>query len=113
MRLVVAYIRPDRLTAVKQALFEREIFKISVTNAIGCGQQRGYHEHYRGADIEVDLLKKVRIEIGVNEEFLQATIEALIEGGQTGELGDGIIFVTELFECVNIRTGERGSKAIG
>ncbi|MCB1052367.1 MAG: P-II family nitrogen regulator [Acidobacteria bacterium] len=113
MKLVVAYIRPDRLTAVKKALFERQIYKISVTNAIGCGQQRGYHEHYRGSDLEVDLLKKVRIEIGVNDAFLDATIGALIEGGQTGEVGDGIIFVQDLIDCLNIRTGERGPAAIG
>ena len=71
MKLVIAYIQPERLPSVKQALYEREVFKMSVTNALGCGQQKGYHESYRGADIEVNLLKKVRLEIAINEEFLE------------------------------------------
>jgi nitrogen regulatory protein P-II 2 len=113
MKLVIAYIRPESLPAVKQALFEREIFKISVTNALGCGQQKGYHETYRGADIEVTLLKKVRLEIAVNEDFVQPTIEGIIEGAKTGKIGDGKIFVQNLEECIRIRTGEKGNLAIG
>lgn len=113
MKLVIAYIRPESLPAVKQALFEREIFKISVTNALGCGQQKGYHETYRGADIEVTLLKKVRLEIAVNEDFVQPTVEGIIEGAKTGKIGDGKIFVQNLVECIRIRTGEKGNLAIG
>jgi len=113
MKLVIAYIRPESLPAVKQALFEREIFKISVTNALGCGQQKGYHETYRGADIEVTLLKKVRLEIAVNEDFVQPTIEGIIEGAKSGKIGDGKIFVHNLEECIRIRTGEKGKLAIG
>ncbi|NQZ68111.1 MAG: P-II family nitrogen regulator, partial [Lentisphaeria bacterium] len=66
MKLVVAYIQPQKLNDVKRALFDKDIFKISVTNALGCGQQKGFHENYRGADIEVNLLKKVRLEIAIN-----------------------------------------------
>jgi nitrogen regulatory protein P-II 1 len=113
MKLVVAYIQPERLNAVKQALYEREIFKLSVTNALGCGQQKGYHETYRGADIEVTLLKKIRLEIAVNQEFVQATIDGIIEGAKTGNIGDGKIFVQNLEDCIRIRTGETGSSAIG
>jgi len=113
MKLIVAYIQPERLNAVKQALYDAEIFKMSVTNALGCGQQKGYHESYRGADIEVNLLKKVRIEIGVNNEFVQPTIDAIIKGARTGKIGDGKIFVTELQDCIRIRTGEKGKEAIG
>ncbi|MBN1408214.1 MAG: P-II family nitrogen regulator [Calditrichaceae bacterium] len=113
MKLVIAYIRPESLPAVKQALFEREIFKISVTNALGCGQQKGYHETYRGADIEVTLLKKVRLEIAVNEDFVQPTIEAIIDGAKSGKIGDGKIFIQSLEECIRIRTGEKGKLAIG
>ena len=113
MKLITAYIQPERLNLVKQALFEKEIFKLSVTNAIGCGQQKGYHETYRGADIEVNLLKKVRIEIAVSEEFLDQTVDAIIRGARTGKIGDGKIFITALENCIRIRTGEKGAEAIG
>ncbi|MBN2643788.1 MAG: P-II family nitrogen regulator [Victivallales bacterium] len=113
MKLIVAYIKPERLTAVKQALYEKEIFKMSVTNALGCGQQKGYHEAYRGVDFEVNLLKKIRIEIAVNSEFVDQTIDAIISGARTGNIGDGKIFIIPLEECIRIRTGEKGNDAIG
>lgn len=113
MKLIVAYIQPHRLNAVKQALYEREVVKMSVTTALGCGQQMGYHETYRGADIEVNLLKKIRIEIAVTEPYVQTTIDAIIQGARTGKIGDGKIFVMELADCIRIRTGEVGEDAIG
>ena len=113
MKLIVAYIQPERLNAVKQSLYGKEIYKMSVTNALGCGQQKGYHESYRGVDIEVNLLKKVRVEVAVNDEFVEATITAIIEGARTGKIGDGKIFVMALEECIRIRTGEKGKEAIG
>lgn len=113
MKLIIAYIQPDRVNAVKQALYEREIFKVSITNALGCGQQKGYTETYRGTDIEVNLLQKVRFEIAVNEAFVEPTIEAIIAGARTGNIGDGKILVVDLVECIRIRTGERGKQAIG
>jgi len=113
MKMVVAYIKPERLNAVKQELYKHDIFKMSITNALGCGQQKGYHESYRGVDEEVNLLKKIRIEIAVNRDFVQATIDAIIDGAQTGNIGDGKIFVTNLEECVRIRTGEVGEDAVG
>jgi len=113
MKLIIAYIQPERLNAVKQALYDKEVFKMSVTNALGCGRQKGYHENYRGVDIEVNLLKKLRLEIAVNEEFLDQTIAALIAGARTGNIGDGKIFVMDLVECIRIRTGETGNEAIG
>ena len=113
MKLIVAYIQPEKLNDVKQSLYKAEVFKISVTNALGCGQQKGYHESYRGVDIEVNLLKKVRLEIAVNENFVEPTISAIIEGARTGQIGDGKIFVLDLPECIRIRTGERGGLAIG
>ncbi|OGV62959.1 MAG: transcriptional regulator [Lentisphaerae bacterium RIFOXYC12_FULL_60_16] len=113
MKLIVAYIQPERLNAVKQALYEAEVFKLSVTNALGCGQQKGYHETYRGADVEVNLLKKVRIEIAVNEAFVKPTVDALIKGARTGKIGDGKIFISDLTDCIRIRTGETGHDAIG
>lgn len=113
MKLVIAYIQPERVNAVKQALYEREVYKMSVTNALGCGQQKGYHETYRGADIEVNLLKKIRLEIAVNDEFVEPTVEGIIAGARTGKIGDGKIFIQDLSDCIRIRTGETGSEAIG
>jgi nitrogen regulatory protein P-II 1 len=113
MKLIIAFIQPERLNAVKQSLYDAEIFKMSVTNALGCGQQKGFHESYRGADVEVNLLKKIRIEIAVNDDFVQPTIDAVIKGARTGKIGDGKIFVLELAECIRIRTGEKGKEAIG
>jgi nitrogen regulatory protein P-II 1 len=113
MKLVIAYIQPHKLNDVKQALYAADIHKMSVTNALGCGQQKGFHETYRGVDIEVNLLKKVRLEIAVNEEFVQPTIEAIVKGAKTGNIGDGKIFVIPLEKCIRIRTGEDGKSAIG
>jgi nitrogen regulatory protein P-II 1 len=113
MKLITAYIQPTKLPDVKQALFQADVRKMSVTNALGCGQQMGYHESYRGADLEVNLLKKIRIDIAVNEGFVQPTIDAIIKGARSGQIGDGKIFVTDLVDCVRIRTGETGTEAIG
>lgn len=113
MKLIIAYIQPERLPHVKQALFVAEITRMSVTNALGCGAQMGFTESYRGAENEVNLLKKVRLEIAVNEDFVERTIDAIVEGARTGEIGDGKIFVTDLVDCIRIRTGERGQEAIG
>lgn len=113
MKLVIAYIQPEKLNDVKQALYEKEIFKLSVTTALGCGQQKGYHENYRGSNIEVNLLKKTRLEIAVNEQYLQATIDTIVEAARTGSIGDGKIFVVALEQCIRIRTGETDAVAIG
>lgn len=91
----------------------KEIFKISVTNALGCGQQKGYVSTYRGSEVEVNLHKKVRLAIGVNDEFVEKTVEGIIAGARTGYIGDGKIFVLPMEECIRIRTGERGRDAIG
>ena len=113
MKLVIAYIQPEKLNDVKQALYEAKVTKMSVTNSLGCGQQGGYHETYRGVDVEVNLLKKIRLEIGVNEDHLKPTIDAIIRGAKSGNIGDGKIFVIDLVECIRIRTGEIGGAAIG
>lgn len=113
MKLIIAYIQPHKLTDVKRSLYKAEVFKMSVTNSLGCGQQKGYHESYRGADVEVNLLNKVRLEIAVNEDFVERTVKAIIEGAKTGKIGDGKIFILDLPECIRIRTEERGNEAIG
>ena len=113
MKLIIAYIQPEQLNNVKKALYEKKIYKMSVTNALGCGQQKGYTETYRGADIEVNLLKKLRMEVAVNADFVDATVEAIIAGARTGTIGDGKIFILDLVDCIRIRTGEKGHDAIG
>ncbi|MDF7798026.1 P-II family nitrogen regulator [Pontiellaceae bacterium B1224] len=113
MKLIIAYIQPEALNDVKQSLYDAEVYKMSVTNAMGCGQQKGYHETYRGADIEVNLLKKVRMEIAVNDEFVESTTDAIIKGARSGNIGDGKIFILDLPKCIRIRTGETGTDAVG
>ena len=113
MKLIVAMIQPHKLTDVKKALFDADVHKMTVTNVLGCGQQKGYSETYRGVVHEVNLLKKVRLEIAVNEDFVKPTVNAIISGARTGNIGDGKIFITDLPQCIRIRTGEEGSKAIG
>jgi len=114
MKLIVAYIQPDKLNAVKEELFKAEVFKVSVIpNALGCGQQKGYTEAYRGHITEVNLRMKTRLEIGVNDKFVKPTIDAIIKGARTGKIGDGKIFIVPLEECIRIRTGETGNDAIG
>lgn len=112
MKLITAIIKPEKLTDVKEVLFEADITKMTVSNVIGCGQQMGYKESYRGAVSEINLLKKVRIEIALNEAFVKPAVDAIIRGARTGNIGDGKIFVTDLGECIKVRTGETGSSAI-
>ncbi len=113
MKLIIAYIQPHKLEDVKQALAQADVGKMSVTNSLGCGAQKGYHESYRGVEFDVNLLKKVRLEIAVNEDYVQKTIDIIIAAARTGEIGDGKIFVMELADCIRIRTGEKGKDAIG
>ena len=113
MKLIIALIQPEKLPDVKAALFDIDVHKMTVTNAIGCGQQKGFSETYRGVVQEINLLKKTRIEVAVNDEFAKPTIDAIIKGARTGNIGDGKIFVQELQDCIRIRTGETGKNAIG
>ncbi len=113
MKLVIAYIQPHKLTEVKDALAAAGVGKMSVTNALGCGQQLGYEENYRGVKLSVNLLKKVRLEIAVNDDFLNVTLDAIMNTAGTDTIGDGKIFVLELAECYRIRTREKGKTAIG
>lgn len=115
MKLIIAIIQPNRLEAVKAALAEVEVFRLTVMDVQGFGRQRGQTEVYRGHEFTVNLLRKVQLMIAVNEEFLEPTINAIIRGGRTGEkgeIGDGKIFVLPLEDCIRIRTGERGGEAI-
>ena len=113
MKLIIAYIQPEKLNAVKAALQNHDVAKMSVTNALGCGNQMGYDESYRGAEIHVNLLKKIRLEIAVNDDFVKPTVDAIIESAKTGSIGDGKIFILDLADCIRIRTGETGQAAVG
>ena len=113
MKLIIAYIQPHKLQDVKKALADAEVGKMSVTNSLGCGAQMGFEESYRGIKFEVNLLKKVRLEIAVNEDFVERTVQAIISSARTDQIGDGKIFILELADCIRIRTGEHGKAAIG
>jgi nitrogen regulatory protein P-II 2 len=113
MKYIIAIIQPHKLDEVKVALEDVEVNLMTVSNVLGRGRQKGFTEIYRGAKEVGGLLKKVKIEIACNEDFVEPTIAALTKGARTGEIGDGKIFVLDLHEVVRIRTGERGGKAIG
>ena len=114
MKLIIAYIQPERLEAVKTALFKAEVNKISViNNASGCGLQKGITESFRGLVRETKTRSKTRLEIAVNDNFVKPTVDAIIEGARTGQIGDGKIFILPLEECIRIRTGGMGTDAIG
>ena len=113
MKLVIAIIQPHRLEEVKNELYRAEINLITVSEVLGHGRQKGVTEVYRGVKETGNLLRKIRLEIAVNDDFLESTISAILKGARTGETGDGKIFVLDLKECVRIRTDERGGIAIG
>lgn len=115
MKLIIAIIQPHRLESVKAALTDVEVFRLTVMDCQGFGRQKGHVEVYRGHEFSVNLVRKVQLQIAVNEEFVEPTIEAIVRGsrsGDKGEIGDGKIFVLPLEDCIRIRTGERGSEAI-
>jgi nitrogen regulatory protein P-II 2 len=113
MKLVIAIIQPYKLEAVKEELYKAEVNLITVSEVVGHGRQKGVAEVYRGAKETGNLLKKIRLEIAVNDNFLEPTVNAIIKGAKTQETGDGKIFILDLKECVRIRTEERGGVAIG
>jgi len=113
MKKIEAIIQPEKLDAVKAELFKADIHRMTVSRVKGCGEQKGYTESYRGSIFQVNLLPKIKLEIALNEKFVDAAIEAIIKGARTGEIGDGKIFVSDLNECIRIRTGETGHDAIG
>ena len=115
MKLIIAIIRPEKLEAVQAALNEREVYLMTVSDVRGCGRQRGFTETYRGNEVVIRLLSKVKLEIAVNEDFVKPTIEAITKAARSepGKIGDGKIFVVPLDEVHRIRTGETGRPAIG
>jgi len=113
MKLIIAVIQPHKLEEVKDALEAVDVNLMTVSNVLGQGRQKGYTEVYRGTREAGGLLRKVRLDIAVNEDFVEKTIKAIVQGAHTGETGDGKIFVLDLQDCVRIGTGEHGPSAIG
>ena len=113
MKLIIAIIQPYKLEEVKEELYEAGVNLITASEVLGHGRQKGVTEVYRGHKETGNLLRKIRLEIAVNDNYLEATIKAIVKGAKTGETGDGKIFVLDLKECVRIRTEERGTIAIG
>jgi nitrogen regulatory protein P-II 1 len=115
MKLIIAIIQPSKLEDVKAELSKVEVVRLTIMDVQGFGRQKGQTEIYRGREMTVNLLRKVQLQIAVNEAFVEPTIEAIIAGGRTGEggqIGDGKIFVLPMDDCIRIRTGERGPEAI-
>jgi nitrogen regulatory protein P-II 1 len=113
MKYIIAIIQPDRIDAVLDLLEEKEIHLVTVSNVLGRGRQKGISSVYRSVKEAGNLLRKIKLEIAVNEDFVDKTVSAIIEGGRTGEVGDGKIFILDLEECIRVRTGEKGRAAIG
>ena len=113
MKYIIAVIQPDRLEEVMQRFEEKEIHLVTVTSVMGRGRQRGVATVYRSHKEAGTLLKKMKLEIAVNDAYVKPTLDAIIEGGRTGQVGDGKIFVLNLDEVIRIRTGETGGLAIG
>ena len=113
MKFIVAIIQPDRMNDILEKLEEKEIHLVTVTSVMGRGRQKGVSTVYRSHKEAGSLLRKMKLEIAVNDEYVKPTIDAIIEGGRTGSVGDGKIFIMDLEACVRIRTGETGHIAIG
>ena len=113
MKYIIAIIQPDRVDAVLDQLEEKEVHLVTVSSALGRGRQKGISKVYRSVQEAGNLLRKIKLEIAVNDDFVAPTLEAITKGARTGEVGDGKIFVLDLEDCIRVRTGERGSEAIG
>lgn len=115
MKFIIAIIQPSKLEDVKAALSEVEVVRLTIMDVQGFGRQKGQTEVYRGREVTLNLLRKVQLQIAVNDDFVEPTINAIIKGGrtgETGEIGDGKVFVLPMDDCIRIRTGERGQEAI-
>ena len=112
MKLVIAIVQPYKLEDIKQELYAANVNLMTVSEVLGHGRQIGVDEFYRGVKETGNLLRKVQLEIAVNEDFVEPTIKAIIKGARCGKIGDGKIFVLPVEEVIRIRTGERGGMAV-
>ncbi len=112
MKLITAVIRPERLHAVLEELFRAEVQGLTISRAQGHGGETEQVETYRGTTVKMELVEKVRLDIGVSDPFVQVTVDAIVRGARTGEVGDGKIFVVPVEKVVRIRTGEEDLAAV-
>jgi nitrogen regulatory protein P-II 2 len=113
MKMIIAIIRPEKVGAVQAALSEKEVYLMTVSDVRGCGRQRGFTEQFHGTKGLIRLLSKVKMEIAVNDDFVEPAVQAILKAAHSGNIGDGKVFVLPLEECYRIRTGESGGVAIG
>ena len=115
MKMIIAIIRPEKVEEVQAALSEKDVYLMTASDVRGCGRQRGFTENFRGGTGIIRLISKVKLEIAVNDEYVEPTVQAILKAARSnpGRIGDGKIFVLPLDECFRIRTGEEGSAAIG
>ena len=113
MKMITCIVRPEKLDAITNGLDKINIVGMTVTDVRGFGRQKGQVEHYRGGEYTIRFVNKVRIDLAVQDEDVKKVLDAVSKIARTENVGDGKIFVTDLAECVRIRTGETGSEAIG
>ena len=112
MKRIEAIIRPSKLEDIKEALKNSNINGVTISQVMGCGQQRGWKEYHRGTEITTNVLPKIEVKIVVEDEKVEDVIELITSIARTGEVGDGKIFIVDIAECIRIRTGERGTSAL-
>ncbi len=112
MKKIEAIIRPNKLEDVKEALQKIDINGITICQVLGCGKQKGWKEYYRGSEVSMNVLPKIKLELVVEDSKLEKTLDTIIQYAKTGEVGDGKIFVSEITDCIRIRTGEHGENAV-
>jgi nitrogen regulatory protein P-II 1 len=114
MKKIEAYIRPEKLEDIKEVLDCAHLNGLSISQIMGCGSQKGWHEHefIRGAEVDYNFLPKIKIETVVRDDQVEAVVQAIIDKAKTGEIGDGKIFISEVSDAIRVRTGERGEDAI-
>ncbi len=112
MKRIIAIVRPEKLEPLKDALFAAHISGMTISQVNGCGNQHGWKEYYRGTEVLLNMVPKVKFEIVTADDEVEAIVETILAHAQTGEVGDGKIFISPVEEVVRIRTGERGSAAV-
>lgn len=112
MKKIEAIIRPSKLEELKEALLKINVDGITISQVMGCGKQKGWKEYYRGTEITMNVLPKIRVELVVSDSRVEEITKTIIEVAKTGEVGDGKIFISDVADCIRIRTGENGDKAL-
>ncbi len=113
MKLLIAYIEPDKLTPLRETLSKLEVFRYSISDGFGHSYEKNHFERYRGVELDIDLAKKIRLEIALNDDYVQKVVDELLAMGKNGNLGEGKIFILPIEETYRIATGENGPAAIG